>query len=150
MCPELSFATQSRGFVSREGGGMPPPLLRHNTVVLCCRRGACPTFQQHNTEGSRDVNLVDAVPVLCVAGGGGLPPLLLRNKTTVLRRLAGEWRLAADMSAVSHSRHVCCVTLQTCALCHTADMSAVPHSRHACCFTQQTYRLCHTGDMSAL
>ena len=53
----------------------------------------------------------------------------------------------ADMSAVSHSRHVCCVTQQTCLLCHTADMSAVSHSRHVCCVTQQTCLLCHTADM---
>ena len=31
----------------------------------------------------------------------------------------------ADMSAVSHARHVCCVTQQTCLLCDTASMSAV-------------------------
>ena len=36
---------------------------------------------------------------------------------------------AADMSAVGHSRHVCCVTQQICRLCDTTDMSAVRHNR---------------------
>ena len=36
------------------------------------------------------------------------------------------------------SRHFpCSVTWQTCLLCHTADMSAVLHSKHVCCVTQQ-------------
>ena len=39
---------------------------------------------------------------------------------------------------------------QTCLLCHTADMSAVCHSRHVCCATQQTRLLYHTADMSAV
>ena len=52
-------------------------------------------------------------------------------------------------SAVSHSRHVCCVTQQTCLPRDTADMSAVPHSRHVfCCVTQQTCLPCRTEDMS--
>ena len=54
----------------------------------------------------------------------------------------------AEMSAVSHSRDVCCVTQQSCLLCHAADMSAASHSRHVCCVTQQTCLLCHTADMS--
>ena len=45
-----------------------------------------------------------------------------------------------------HSRHVCCVTQQTCLLCHTADMSAVSHGRHVCCATQQACLLSHTAD----
>ena len=66
----------------------------------------------------------------------------------------------ADMSAVWHSRHVCCVTKltavshiiahQTCLLCHTADMFAVSHSRFVCCVTQQKCLLRHTADMSAV
>ena len=36
----------------------------------------------------------------------------------------------AEMSAVSHSRHVCCLTQQTRVLSHMADMSAVSQSRH--------------------
>ena len=51
----------------------------------------------------------------------------------------------ADMSAVSHSRHVCCVKQQTCLLCQAADMSAVSRSRHVCCITRQTCLLCHTA-----
>ena len=44
-------------------------------------------------------------------------------------------RHTEDVSAVvSRNRQVCCVTQQTCLLCHTADipchMSAVSHSRH--------------------
>ena len=35
-----------------------------------------------------------------------------------------------DMSAVSHRRHVCYVTQQTCPLFDTTEMSAVCHSRH--------------------
>ena len=49
-----------------------------------------------------------------------------------------------------HSRHVCCVTQQTCLLSDTADMSAVRHSRHVCCGTQQICLLCNTMDMSAV
>ena len=58
-----------------------------------------------------------------------------------------DWQCFHTLS--SHSRHVFCVTQQTCLLCHTADMSAVSHSRHVCCDTQQTCLLCHTADMSA-
>ena len=39
---------------------------------------------------------------------------------------------------------------QTCLLCHTADMSAASHSRHVCCVTQQTCLLCHAADMLAV
>ena len=51
---------------------------------------------------------------------------------------------------------VCCVTQQTCLLCHTEGMSAVSHMsavghvRHACCGTRQTCLLCRTADMSAV
>ena len=47
--------------------------------------------------------------------------------------------LAADMSGVSHSRHVCRVAQQTSLLRHTADMSVMSHSRHVCCVTQQPW-----------
>ena len=40
------------------------------------------------------------------------------------------------MSAVSHSRHVCCVTPQPCLLCDKADVSAVSRSICVCCATQ--------------
>ena len=72
----------------------------------------------------------------------------------------------AGMSAVSHSRNICCATQRTRLLCHTADMSAVlhsrhvccdaadisalSHSRHVCCVTQQTCLLFDTTDMSAM
>ena len=67
--------------------------------------------------------------------------------------------LKSSSSAVSHSRHVRCVTQQTCLLFPTADMSALSHSRHICSVTQQaclrydsaqTCLLCHTADMSAV
>ena len=70
------------------------------------------------------------------------------------------------MSAVSHSRHVCCVTQPTCLLRHnkhvcfvaqrtsllrtTADMSAVSQSTYVCCVAQQTCLRCHTAHMSAV
>ena len=39
-------------------------------------------------------------------------------------------------------------TQQTRLLCHIADMSAVSHSRRVCCITQQTCLLCHTAGFS--
>ena len=42
------------------------------------------------------------------------------------------------------------VDMQTCLQCDTADMSAVSHGRHVCCVKQQTCLLCHTADMSAV
>ena len=73
-------------------------------------------------------------------------------------------------SAVSHSRHVCCVTQQKCLLCctddmvrhiccvtqytcllrHAADTSAISNSRHVCCVTQQTCLLSRTAGMSVV
>ena len=46
------------------------------------------------------------------------------------------------MSAVWQSRHVCCVTQQTCLLCRRA--------RHVCCVAEQACPLCDTSDMSAV
>ena len=80
----------------------------------------------------RNVILVCALADSCVVGMGGLAPPLLRRKTMVLCRKPGGAILlchTADMPAVSHSRHVWCVTQQTCLLCDTADMSAVRQSR---------------------
>ena len=57
---------------------------------------------------------------------------------------------AADMSAASHCRHVCCDTQQTRLLCDKAQMSAVSHSRHICWVTQRTCPLCDMADMSAV
>ena len=54
------------------------------------------------------------------------------------------------MSAVWHSKHVCCLTQQTCLLWDTADMVAGRHSRYVCCVTNQTCLLCDTADMSAM
>ena len=36
------------------------------------------------------------------------------------------------------------LALQTCLLCHTADMSVVSRSQHVCCVTQQTCHVSHT------
>ena len=72
---------------------MPLPLLRHKIVVLCRRTGG------------------DSLPVL-------------RHKTMGLFRKQPEACLlcrTADMSAVSHSRPVCCITQQTCLLCHLTE-----------------------------
>ena len=89
----------------------------------------------------RNVSLVCAVVDNCVVGMEGLAPPLPKRKTMVL------WRKQEFMSAVSHSRQVCCVLQQTCLLCDTADsvccvtqqtMPAVSHSRHWVCVTQQT------------
>ena len=55
-----------------------------------------------------------------------------------------------ELSVVSHSRHDCRVTRQTCPPCHAADVSAVSRSRCVCCITQQTCLLCHTADTSAV
>ena len=79
-----------------------------------------------------------------VVGMWVLFPSLPRRKTMILCCKQG------GISAVSHSRHVCYVTQQTCLqwpiclLRHTADMSAVSPSRHVCCVTQHTCLLCHT------
>ena len=87
-------------------------------------------------------------------------PLSLRTPLACTYTLTHS---TADMSTVSHSRHVRSVTQQTCLLCHTADMSCcvtqqtcllcgaagmitVLHNRHVCCTTQQTCLLCHTAE----
>ena len=48
--------------------------------------------------------------------------------------------LVQAMFPVPHGRHG--------PQCHTADMSAVSDSRHACCVTQQTFLMCDTADTS--
>ena len=87
-----------------------------------------------------------------VPGGGDLPPA---PATGGCFGLLGRGAFAppsspAPSSALSHSRHACCVTQQTCLLCHAADMSAVSRSRHVCCVTRQTFLLCRTADTSAV
>ena len=126
LFPERLSATQNRGFVLQGGLGQAPPRLQHKTTLFC------------------NVSLVCAVAYKCVVGRGGLP-LPCRD--------AKPWFCFAsrgDMSAVSRSRDVCCVTQQGCLLCHTAGMSAVSRSRHVCCFTQQTCLLYTTADKSAV
>ena len=73
--------------------------------------GLAPPRLRRKTMVLRNVSLVCAVADNCVVGMEGLAPPLLRRKTMVLCR--------------KQEGHVCCVTQQTCLLCHTADMSAV-------------------------
>ena len=54
-------------------------------------------------------------------------------------------RHTTDMSGVSHSRRVCCITQQICLLCYAANIPAVSQSRRACCVTHLD-----TPDMSCL
>ena len=141
-----------RGFASQEGVG------------------ACPPLQRHSTRGLRTVILVCAVPGFCVAGGGWalapVPPATQHHSFASGVRNVGLCH-TADMSAVSRSKHLCCVKQQTCLPCHTADTSAVSHSRHVlpchtadtsavshsrhvCCVTLQTRVPCHTAGMVAV
>ena len=125
------FATQNRGFVSQEGGGMPPP----------------------SSDTKPEIRVMQILYVLFQGfvshGGGGLPPPSCDTKPPFC---------VGQLGRGAHSRHVCCVTQHACLLCHTADsllshtadMSAVSHSRHVCCVTQLTCLLCHTADMSAV
>ena len=50
-------------------------------------------------------------------------------------------RQSLRLSAVSHSRHICWFTQETCLLRHAADMPAVSLIRQVCCPTQQTSQL---------
>ena len=105
-------------------------------MVLCRRRGGCPPLQRNKTRNLCNVNLVWAVPGFCVAGGEACPtPLATQNN-----------RFASGCWGGAHSRHVCCLTQQTCLLRHTADVSAVSHGRHVCCVTQPTCLLSHTSN----
>ena len=123
--------TQHRGFGVQEGGQALP---------------ACDT----KPPGLCNVSFVRAIADNCVVGMGGLAHLCRDAKpwSCVASRGACLLCHAADMSTVSHSRDVCCVTQQTRLLRHTADTSAASHIRHVCCFTQQTCRLCVTADIS--
>ena len=82
--------------------------MAHKTIVLCRRRGggACPPLQRHETRGLRSVHLVRGF--VSHVRGGLPPPLATQNHCFA----SGCWGggLTADMSAVSHSRRVCCVT----------------------------------------
>ena len=62
---------------------------------------------------------------------GGFSFLSVNNNEGIHRAKITERTLLSDCVRllVSHSRHVCCVTQQTCLLCDTADMSAVWQSR---------------------
>ena len=50
------------------------------------------------------------------------------------------------MPAVSHRRHVCCVTQQTRLPCHTAVTYGVSNSENVCCIVQQTCLLRRTAE----
>ena len=175
--PELCLRHKAMGLCHRRGAASPPRLL-----------------QRHNTTGLSSLNFVCAVPGSCVAGGGwmgevgggGLPrrPHHTPPATQNCGFASGRWGACPpavspalslsrhvllchklDVSAVSQSRHVCCVTQHTCLLCRTAVMSAPSHSgcaccvaqqtsavslRHFCCFAQQTCLLCCTTNLSAV
>ena len=45
---------------------------------------------------------------------------------------------SADNACCARLPTVCCVTQQTCLRLHTADMSAVSHNGHVCCVTRDT------------
>ena len=49
--------------------------------------------------------------------------------------------LTAEVSTVSHSKHACCVTPQTCLLSHAADINAAWQDQHASCIAQWRRRL---------
>ena len=70
---------------------------------------------------------------------------LLGDKADIVCSVAQQ-----TLSAVSHSRHVCCGTQQTCLPCDPADMSGVTHRRHVCWVAEQTCLLCHTAGMSSV
>ena len=84
-----------------------------------------PPLQRHKTKGLRDVKLVCVVPGFCVADERGLAPPPLATQKRLFASACWGGGLTADMSAVSHSRHVYCVRQHECLLCRTADMSAV-------------------------
>ena len=56
----------------------------------------------------------------------------------------------ADISAMRHSRHVCCGPHRTCLLRHAADVSAVAHNKQVVFWVTQQTCLCDTGDMSGV
>ena len=93
------------------------------------------------------------MPGFCVTDWGGTaPPSPATQNHGFVSQAGGACLLchAANMSAVSHGRHVCCVTWQTRLLCHTAGMSSASANRHACCVPQQTCLPCHTAHMSVV
>ena len=62
---------------------------------------------------------------------------------TILSRPALPCKYGKDTVsylALSHSRDDDCVTQQTCLLCDKAETSAVSHGKHVCCVTQATER----------
>ena len=128
----VALATDNCDCVSQEGVACPPPAMP-NQMFTSCKPCMCCTR------------------VLCRRWWRGLPHLL-RHKPALLRRVVGESAPAPPLRPFS-----CSVTQQKCLLCLTADMSAVSHSRHVCSVThsrhfcsvtQQTCLLCQTSESS--
>ena len=127
--PELCL-TQNRGFVSQEGRVMSPLAATQNLGTV------------HKRFTLREPLL------LCRWKDGGMPPPLRHNTTVLCHRWAPP--------PPSPRPFPCPVTQQTCLLCRTADMSAVSHSRHVrwshsrhvCCAAQHACLLCHTAGTS--
>ena len=162
--------TQNRGFVSQEGTRHAPPLQRHRTLVQHIQDFHYANLWFCVTGEGWLAPLTCDKKMFCVGslGRGASPPppcpcpfhCSVTQQTRLLCHAEDPFflftqppcllRHAADMSAVSHSKHVCSVTQQTCLLCHTADISAASHSRHVCCITRQTVLLCHTADTHAV
>ena len=99
LCQILSFwqkaGVESRSLEQQMSGES--FCSRHETIVSCCRRGRIPppSLTQRRGIVSQEVDRLpscDTKPWSCVASMGG------------------------GMSAVSHSRYVCCVTQYTCLL----------------------------------
>ena len=109
-----------------------------NRCVVLQEEGSCPPpFQRHNTKGSCDAHLKCAVSVGCVAGGGSCfsPPTPATQNHVCL---------VTQQFVVSHSRHACCVTQQTCLLCHISFCNyflfGPPRTAKHCWV--QSYHLC--------
>ena len=101
---------------------------RHKTVVLCRRRGVMP-LPSSDTKPEVCRSCLCCTRALCRRGGGLAPPPACGTTPPFCVWWLGGG-LAADMSAVSHSRQ--------CLLLRTANMFVVPHSRHVCGVTQLT------------
>ena len=56
-----------------------------------------------------------------------------------------SWQTCLLCDTADMCRHVYCATQHTCILCQAADVSAASHSKHGCCVAQQT-----TSDMAAM
>ena len=72
------------------------------------------------------------------------------SRSTTATRKRAPFILADLLHVCIHIHTVCCVSQQTCLLCHTAEISAVSHRRHVCWVTQRTCLLFPTVHMSVV